>query len=110
MKTDVRLNKLQRSLPKFHQERTWNDMMVIKRQPILHFEENQAKNQIRESFLEDYYRYCELTNCYSCSLQKKTALKDMLQIAEKIEKREKELQEKALAEEQRIQKRLEKLL
>ena len=110
VKSGVKLTKLQRSLPKFHQAKAWNEIMTPERKLILDFPLKRAKIEIRKSFLDSYYSYCKQKHCYSCTLQKKLDLAAMREWSAKQEEKERMQREKALAEEQKRLWREAKLL
>ena len=110
IKSDVKQSKLQRSLPKYHQIKAWNNMFTEVRKYFLQSPMNRAKIEIRDSFLETYYSYCSVKHCYSCAVQKKIDLANLKEYLEKQAEKERVQREKALAEEQRQALRLAMLL
>ena len=110
IKSEVKQSKLQRSLPKYHQTKAWNNMFTEVRKYFLQSPMKRAKIEIRDSFLETYYSYCTVKHCYSCAVQKKIDLANLKEYLEKQAEKEKAQREKAIAEEQRQAIRLAKLL
>ena len=110
IKSEVKLTKLQRTLPKFHQTKAWNNMFDDIRKYFLQSPMHIAKIEIRDSFLEKYYSYCTIKHCYSCAVQKKIDLANLKEYLEKQAEKERLQREKAIAEEQRQALRLAKLL
>ena len=88
IKSDVKQSKLQRSLPKYHQIKAWNNMFTEVRKYFLQSPMNRAKIEIRDSFLETYYSYCTVKQCYSCAVQKKIDLANLKEYLEKQTEKE----------------------
>ena len=70
--TKVKLSKLERKLPKYHQCKVWNNTFDTYNCDLLH--ESTTARKLTQAYkiatVQKYYSYCELKNCYSCRQQK----------------------------------------
>ena len=67
----VRSNKIEKSLPKFHQIKSWNSTVKADRIWLLSLENDaKASQALKQVIIDTYYEYCTLKNCFSCERQK----------------------------------------
>ena len=67
----VKSNKIEKSLPKFHQIKSWNSTVKADRIWLLSLENDaKASQALKQVIIDTYYEYCTLKNCFSCERQK----------------------------------------
>ena len=67
---EVKTNKLECSLPKFHQIESWNKTINPERMYLVNTDLTQATVYMKISTLHSYYKNCILKKCFSCERQK----------------------------------------
>ena len=67
----VKINKIEKSLPKCHQIKSWNSMVKANRIWLLSLQNDaKASGALKKVIIDTFYEYCTEKNCFSCERQK----------------------------------------